>query len=86
MTPKITVCMGSSCFARGNEQNLQIIESFLEKHQLKDEVDLFLKCSLCRSYCTKGPVMSLNNQEFESVDNIKTLLILQKALKQIKVL
>ena len=25
----ITVCMGSSCFARGNEQNLAFLESYI---------------------------------------------------------
>ena len=27
--PKITICMGSSCFARGNERNLAACEEFL---------------------------------------------------------
>ena len=27
--PKITICMGSSCFARGNEKNVEFCEEFL---------------------------------------------------------
>ena len=28
----ITVCMGSSCFARGNAQNLEFIENFIKEN------------------------------------------------------
>ena len=36
----ITVCMGSSCFARGNQQNLAFIESFIQEHGLEAEINL----------------------------------------------
>lgn len=29
---KILICMGSSCFARENRENLQVIEEFLRYH------------------------------------------------------
>ena len=29
---KITVCMGSSCFARGNDQNLEFIEKYIKEN------------------------------------------------------
>ena len=32
--PKITVCIGSSCFARGNELNVEVIQKYLEVHHL----------------------------------------------------
>ena len=32
---KIVVCLGSSCFARGNAQNLAAIEEYLQNHGLK---------------------------------------------------
>ena len=44
--PKITVCIGSSCFSRGNEQNVEIVQKYLDEHNLKDEVDLELEGSL----------------------------------------
>jgi len=31
----ITVCMGSSCFARGNQQNLAFIEAFIKAHDIE---------------------------------------------------
>ena len=37
---KITVCMGSSCFARGNQQNLAFIEAFIKTHDMEADIDL----------------------------------------------
>ena len=45
--PKIVICMGSSCFARGNEKTVEACESFLAERGLKDEVDVDLGASLC---------------------------------------
>ena len=30
--PKIVVCIGSSCFSRGNERNVEVIQKYLEEH------------------------------------------------------
>ena len=35
--PKIVVCIGSSCFSRGNERNVEVIQKYLEEHHLKDD-------------------------------------------------
>ena len=43
--PKIVICMGSSCFARGNEKTVEVCESFLAARGLKDEVDVDLGAS-----------------------------------------
>ena len=38
MKRKIVICMGSSCFARGNEENLRVIEDFLKSNNLQTDV------------------------------------------------
>ena len=50
---EIVICLGSSCFARGNSQNLAIIEEFLAAHGLKASVRLSGK--LCQDECKQGP-------------------------------
>jgi NADH:ubiquinone oxidoreductase subunit E len=60
--------MGSSCFARGNEQNLEVIESYLKEHNLEDEVDVQLGCSLCKGQCSKGPNISVNGKDYHEVE------------------
>ena len=34
--PQITICMGSSCVARGNEKTVEACERFLAERGLKD--------------------------------------------------
>lgn len=69
MIPEITICMGSSCFARGNEKNLEILEQFLKERGLQDEIDIKLGCSLCRGNCSIGPNIRVNEQEYNNVDS-----------------
>lgn len=66
--PKITICMGSSCFARGNEANLTFCEEFLAAHGLQDEVDVDLSGSLCTGNCASGPVVIANDRVYTKVD------------------
>ena len=66
--PSITLCMGSSCFARGNEKNLALCEKFLDAHGLQDEVDLVLGACLCKGRCSEGPVVVIDGKAHTSVD------------------
>ena len=66
--PKITVCIGSSCFARGNELNVEVIQKYLEEHHLKDEVDLELQGALCQGRCADGPIVVVDDQIYTKVD------------------
>jgi len=66
--PHITICMGSSCFARGNEKNLAVCEKFLADRGLRDEIDLELAASLCTGNCAKGPVVIVDGQTYTDVD------------------
>ena len=66
--PKITICMGSSCFARGNERNLTLCEEFLAARGLRDEVDVELAASLCTGRCAQGPIVIVDGKVYAGVD------------------
>ena len=66
--PTITICMGSSCFARGNEKNVALCEEFLAERGLRDEVDVELGASLCTGNCAQGPVVIVNGRTYTNVD------------------
>ena len=66
--PRITICMGSSCFARGNERNLEFCEEFLAAHGLQDEVDVELGGSLCTGNCAEGPIVMVDDRKYTHVD------------------
>lgn len=73
---KITVCMGSSCFARGNQQNLAFIEAFIKTHDLEAEIDL--AGARCENKCASGPNVNINGVEYNSVNEEKLEEILTK--------
>lgn len=66
--------MGSSCFSRGNNKTLKVIQSFLSEHHLEGEV--VLKGNHCFSDCSKGPIVKINETLHEqvTVDNILEIL------------
>lgn len=66
--PKIVICMGSSCFARGNEKNLAYCEKYLAERGLRDEVDCELSGSLCTGNCAVGPVVIAGGKTYTRVD------------------
>ena len=71
--------MGSSCFARGNSKNLQIIQNFIEKNHLDAEIQLTgLRC--CNN-CSKGPNSTIDDTEYNNIDNGTLLDILEKHYK-----
>ena len=68
------MCMGSSCFSRGNNKNVEIIEKFIQENNLSAKVDLV--GSLCMNKCSRGPVIVVNGKEHFGVtpDSILDLL------------
>ena len=66
--PQITICMGSSCFARGNEKNVALCEKFLAERGLRDDVDVELGAALCTGNCAKGPIVIINGEVHTGVD------------------
>lgn len=66
MKHRIVVCMGSSCFARGNERNLRLIRDFLKKNRLEDSVEL--AGARCTGGCEKGPNILIDGEIFHRMD------------------
>lgn len=69
MTTKITVCMGSSCFARGNDRNLELIENYIKDNGLNAEVEL--SGARCEGRCATGPNIIIDGVEYHEVDEEK---------------
>jgi NADH:ubiquinone oxidoreductase subunit E len=71
---EISICLGSSCFSRGNKGTLEAIKGFLKAHGLEHTV--FFHGDLCSGDCEHGPILKINDQLFENVspDNIYDIL------------
>lgn len=78
MKKQIVICMGSSCFSRGNDRNLEIIESFLAEHQMQDQVDL--RGSRCEERCDRGPILKIDEKIFTHANQADILKILRDNL------
>lgn len=62
---KITVCMGSSCFSRGNAVNADLIRQFVASHNLEDKIRV--EGCLCEGKCKQGPNVTINGKSFSQV-------------------
>ena len=62
----IAVCVGSSCFSRGNDKNLEIIQNYLKEINSTDEVEL--RGCLCQDKCNSGPNITINGKLYTNVD------------------
>ena len=55
---QIRICLGSSCFSRGNNTNLGAIKKYLSENNLEAEIDF---CGhLCEELCSKGPIIRID--------------------------
>ena len=71
---KIKVCMGSSCFARGNMNNLEYIENYIKENNLDTEIDLI--GAHCQNNCENGPHIFVDDKSYDEVDEEKLKEIL----------
>lgn len=78
MKTNITICLGSSCFSRGNNKNLEIIKEFISTRGLDAEVTF--KGQLCSENCFQGPILIINGKTFSEVSKNKLIDILEKEL------
>lgn len=73
---EIMVCLGSSCFARGNSENLAIINEYVESHGLKDSVRLSGR--LCQDQCKEGPNLMIDGVLHHNVTAARLRELLQQ--------
>lgn len=78
MTPeplsRIEICMGSSCFSRGNNRNIEVIQDFIASRKLPPGVEL--TGHLCEGQCRAGPNVTINGRMCHEVDPISIIALL----------
>ena len=73
---EITICLGSSCFARGNKRLVAIVKDFLKENKLEDQV--FFHGNHCFDRCMDGPSIKINNKMYSGIDEEKVIKLLEK--------
>ena len=65
MKTVLEICLGSSCFSRGNSLTLDRVEALLERLGLREQV--VLKGKLCTGACADGPCLSIDGTPFNHI-------------------
>ena len=59
---ELAICMGSSCFSRGNKENITRIREYIDRYGLCGKV--LLKGHLCEGLCKDGPNITVEGNVF----------------------
>jgi NADH:ubiquinone oxidoreductase subunit E len=70
----IQICLGSSCFARGNKHLVKAIERYLNENNLRHLVHFH--GAHCFSSCDRGPLIHIDGKEYTGLNEDKVLMIL----------
>lgn len=70
------ICLGSSCFSRGNKDVVMFIKDYLKRNHLDDKV--VFKGARCMGHCSNGPNLQINESLKEGV----TLARIEKMLEE----
>ena len=76
---KIELCMGSSCFSRGNVQLLEAIEAYIEAHP---ELSVDLSGHLCLGDCSQGPNIRIDGNVYRGMQSEELIEKIQSCTKE----
>ncbi|HOP03663.1 MAG TPA: NAD(P)H-dependent oxidoreductase subunit E [Tenuifilaceae bacterium] len=71
---EVVICLGSSCFARGNKNTLRVITQFIKQHSLEDRIHFH--GGHCFGNCAEGPILKVGDTLYTGVDDTRALEIL----------
>jgi NADH:ubiquinone oxidoreductase subunit E len=81
-TKEMHICLGSSCFSRGNKDVAMFIRDYLKRNHLDEKV--VFRGSRCMGHCSNGPNMRINEIIVEEVTISKIESILEDELSKLK--
>jgi NADH:ubiquinone oxidoreductase subunit E len=76
------ICLGSSCFSRGNKEVVNFVRDYLKRNHLDDKV--VFRGARCMGHCSNGPNLRINDIITEGVTLAKIEGILEKELAKLK--
>jgi len=71
---EVVICLGSSCFARGNKQLVKIVNDYLRDKNLLNDVRFHGE--RCFGQCAVGPSLKLDGILKEKLDEDSVIAIL----------
>jgi len=80
---EVVICLGSSCFARGNSENLATLNQFAQNRG--GNISLRLTGRLCQDQCKEGPNVMVGGEIYHNVTPARMRELLQQIGKPMKV-
>ncbi len=77
---EVVICLGSSCFARGNKATLKVIDKYIKDNNLQDRI--FFHGGHCFGRCAEGPVVKINDIIHTGVNEFNIIEILNSTFKK----
>ena len=78
---QIKICLGSSCFSRGNQELIGIVQKYLKNKQIEDKVSF--SGDHCNNQCLEGPNIRIGGKVINKVSTENVESILDDNLKDI---
>lgn len=75
---QIRICLGSSCYSRGNHVHLEAIRKYIADNHLEAEISF--SGHLCEELCSSGPVLRINDKIYKEVNLSGLYRILEEEL------
>ncbi len=79
---EMNICLGSSCFSRGNKEVVMFIREYLKKNHLEDKI--IFKGVRCMGNCSNGPNLRINEDIREGITLAKIEGILDQESARLK--
>lgn len=79
---EVLICLGSSCFSRGNKELLESIQKYLADNDLNRFVSF--KGKLCSNICKSGPTISINGNVLKEVHFNTAITHIENAIKLLR--
>ncbi len=76
---EVAVCMGSSCFSRGNNRTIENLQKYLRENGLEEQV--LLKGHLCEGLCKNGPNVTVASKVCHAVDPERAAELLHEQMR-----
>ena len=73
---QIRICLGSSCYSRGNNIHLEVIRKYSAENQLEAEISF--SGHLCEELCNSGPILRIDDKIYKEVTLSGLYRILQE--------
>jgi NADH:ubiquinone oxidoreductase subunit E len=75
---EMQICLGSSCFSRGNKEVVLFIREWLKKNHLEDRV--VFKGARCFGHCSNGPNLVIDGKVIEGVGLAQVEKVLEEEI------